>query len=139
MCFIFHRLKTELLKFWYFFSKTEYNVSDHTEKYFSFLVYGEMPSSAVVGQNYSFTVDVDLSGVAFLFQQDVTASDSAIPQAVCILYTLLWNRTMKTNVVRLFICSIISGFPSFFFTARKSNSESVAVYFHDSPRRPRNN
>lgn len=122
------------------FSKTDYNVSDHTEKYFSFLVYGEIPSSAVVGQNYSFTVDVDLSGTAFSFQQDVTASDAAIPQAVCILYRLLWSRTMMTNVVHLFICSIISGFPGFFFfTARKSNFESVAVFFYDSPGWPRNN
>lgn len=84
--FFFHRLKMKLLKFWIVFFKTDYNISDHSEKYFSFLVYGEMPSSATVGQNYSFTVDVDLSGTAFSFQQDVTSSDAAVPQAVCILY-----------------------------------------------------
>lgn len=101
--------------FWNFglFLKPDYNVSDHSEKYFSFLVYGEMPSSATVGQNYSFTVDVDLSGTAFSFQQDVTSSDAAVPQAVCKLYaSRSW--TMITNVVHLFIFCIITGFPLFF-------------------------
>lgn len=129
----------KLLKFWtFFFKKPDYNVSDHSEKYFSFLVYGEMPSSAAVGQNYSFTVDVDLSGTVFSFQQDVTSSDAAVPQAVCILYASR-SRTMMTNVVHLFICCMITGFPLFFFTARKSNSKSVAVFFYGSSRWPRNN
>lgn len=72
-----------------------------------------MPSSAAVGQNYSFTVDVDLSGTVFSFQQDVTSSDAAVPQAVCILYASR-SRTMMTNVVHLFICCMITGFPLFF-------------------------
>jgi hypothetical protein len=58
-------------------------VTDNAEKYFSFLVYGEMPTSAVIGQNYSFTVNVDLSGVLYTFQQNISALEDAIPQAVC--------------------------------------------------------
>lgn len=61
----------------------DFNVTDNAEKYFSFLIYGEIPTSAVIGQNYSFTVNVDLSGVSYTFQQNVTASDVAVPQAVC--------------------------------------------------------
>lgn len=58
-----------------------------------------MPSSAAVGQNYSFTVDVDLSGTVFSFQQDVTSSDAAVPQAVCILYASRSNDDDKRGTL----------------------------------------
>ncbi|XP_062617688.1 uncharacterized protein LOC134279333 [Saccostrea cucullata] len=60
---------------------TDYNVSADAEKYFTFLVYGEIATSAVIGQNYSFTVNVDVSGITYTYQYSVTASGAAIPQA----------------------------------------------------------
>ena len=101
-------------------------MSDNSGKYFSFLVYGEMPSSAVIGQNYSFTADVILSGVLYSFQHEVTASDTTIPQAVRIT---LENRNDRSWFINLkhnhFFC---------IFAGRYSNPELIAVFFHYLPR-----